>query len=179
MKESLPAYTLVRSSRRTVAVQVLPGAQVVVRAPRDISDRRVRQIMAQHQEAIRRHMRAMALVAPPRVLSAEEVSALYLRARSVLPAKVSYYAALLGQRFCGFTVTGAKKRFGSCSSRGSLCFSYLLMRYPEAAVHYVVLHEVAHLIHPNHSPAFYQTIARYMPDYRAREALLKQSPDKA
>ena len=53
------------------------------------------------------------------------------------------------------------------------------MRYPEAAIDYVVLHEVAHLLHHNHSPAFYRTLAQYMPDYRAREALLKQNPDQA
>ena len=47
------------------------------------------------------------------------------------------------------------------------------MAYPEEAIDYVVVHELAHIRHKNHSPEFYAYIARFLPDYRAREAILK------
>lgn len=179
MKGSLPDYTLIRSSRRSIAVQIKPGGQVIVRAPQEVSDLQVRRFVEKHRERILQHVHTMALVPSPKAPSAEEVGQLYARALSILPEKVAHYTQLLGQKAEGITVTYAKTRFGSCSTKGRLCFSYLLMRYPEAAIDYVVLHEAAHLIHHNHSPAFYQTIARHMPDFRAREALLKQGPEKA
>ena len=91
----------------------------------------------------------------------------------VLPPKVEHYAALMGVRPVGVTITAAKTRFGSCSAKNRLCFSLYLMRYPEDAVDYVVVHELAHIRHHNHSPAFYALVARFMPDYRRREALLR------
>ncbi len=179
MKGSLPDYTVIRSLRRSIAVEIKPGGLVVVRAPREASDLQVRRFVEQHREKILQHVQTMAHVSAPEAPSDEEVGQLYARALAILPEKVAHFTRLLGQKAQGITVTYAKTRFGSCSSKGRLCFSYLLMRYPEAAIDYVVLHEAAHLIHHNHSAAFYQTIARHMPDFRAREALLKQGPGKA
>ena len=71
------------------------------------------------------------------------------------------------------TITSAKTRFGSCSSEGNIAFSYRLMLYPEAAIDYVVVHELAHRREMNHSAAFYKIIASVLPDYKYRNALLK------
>jgi predicted metal-dependent hydrolase len=70
-------------------------------------------------------------------------------------------------------ITGAKKRFGSCSSQNGLCFSWRLMGYPEEAIDYVVVHELAHIAHRNHGSGFYSLVASVLPDYKARRALLK------
>lgn len=69
---------------------------------------------------------------------------------------------------------GGEKRFGSCSASNRLCFAWRLMRYPEAAVDYVVVHELAHIRYKNHGPAFYRLIASVLPDYKERIKLLKQ-----
>ena len=79
----------------------------------------------------------------------------------------------MGVRPASIKITGARTRFGSCSSKGSICFSWRLMQYPDAAIDYVVVHELAHLRHMNHSAAFYAEIARVMPDFEARRNLLK------
>jgi predicted metal-dependent hydrolase len=71
-------------------------------------------------------------------------------------------------------ITAARKRFGSCSGRNGLCFSLYLMQYPPEAIDYVVVHELAHITHKNHSPAFHSLIARYLPDHKARRAMLKK-----
>ena len=78
----------------------------------------------------------------------------------------------MGLRPAGITITGARTRFGSCSSKRRISFSFRLMQYPPEAIDYVVVHELAHLRHMNHSAQFYALI-EYMPDYKARRALLK------
>ena len=84
------------------------------------------------------------------------------------------YASLMGLRPAGISITGARTRFGSCSAKNRICFSWRLMRYPEAAIDYVVVHELAHIRHKDHSPAFYDCIARILPDWRERRALLRE-----
>ena len=80
----------------------------------------------------------------------------------------------MGLEPAGITISSAQKRFGSCTAKNRLCFSYRLMRYPEEAIEYVVVHELAHLVHRNHGKDFYALVASVMPDYKKRDALLKQ-----
>ena len=71
-------------------------------------------------------------------------------------------------------INGAKTRFGSCSTGGRIHFSYRLMAYPPEVIRYVVIHELAHIRHPNHGRAFWQEVERYCPDYRVCRARLKE-----
>ena len=66
----------------------------------------------------------------------------------------------------GVKITSAQKRFGSCNGKNSLCFSYILMLYPDEAVDYVVVHELSHIRHHNHSKDFYKLISSVLPDYK-------------
>ncbi|NLD33813.1 MAG: M48 family metallopeptidase [Clostridiales bacterium] len=175
--DTLPDYQLIRSARRTMAIEVRPGGLVVVRVPRRVSDAQARSFVWQHRERLARHIAQMRALPRPDALTPAQISALRQQAQALLPGRVAYWAARLGVQPAGVRVTSAQKRFGSCSAKGRLCFSYLLMRYPEAAVDYVVLHEVAHLKHLNHGKAFYALIAQHMPDWQARRQLLHQPPD--
>ena len=90
-----------------------------------------------------------------------------------MPKRVEYYSVLMNVKPTGIKITSAKKRFGSCSGKNSICFSYYLMLYPKEAVDYVVVHELAHIRHHNHSKDFYNFVSEFMPDYKEREKLLK------
>ena len=87
--------------------------------------------------------------------------------------RVDYYSRLMNVKPTGIKITSAKKRFGSCSGKNSICFSYYLMLYPKEAVDYVVVHELAHIRHHNHSKDFYSFVSEFMPDYKEREKLWK------
>ena len=84
------------------------------------------------------------------------------------------YAAQMNVYPTGITITGARTRFGSCSPKNRLSFSFRLMDYPMDAIEYVVVHELAHILHKNHSAAFYAEIEKILPDWRERNKLLKQ-----
>ena len=72
----------------------------------------------------------------------------------------------------GISVTGAMTRWGSCSAKGRINFSWRLLRAPEEAVDYVVVHELAHLRQMDHSRQFWEIVARILPDWKRRRALL-------
>lgn len=167
-------YTLIRSSRRTMALEITRDGRLLVRAPQRASQAVIDRFVASHADWIAAHLekqRQRAQAHPP--LTEDELAALRQKARDILPGRVAHYAEWMGVTPTGVKITGAKTRFGSCSAKNSLCFSLYLMAYPDAAVDYVVVHELAHIRHKNHSPAFYAEVARVMPDYRERRKLLK------
>jgi predicted metal-dependent hydrolase len=72
-------------------------------------------------------------------------------------------------------ITSARTRWGSCSSKNNLNFTYRLCMAPISVVEYVVLHELAHLKIRNHSKAFWESVARLKPDYKRDKAWLKKN----
>lgn len=168
---------LVRSRRKTLAVEVKPGQEIIVRAPLNMPQHQIDAFLHSKRGWIDSHWHKPRPPATPDYTQAQE-NALREKARELLPPLVDRYAGILGVRPSRVTVTGARTRFGSCSMKGSLCFSWRLMAYPLPAIEYVVLHELAHLKQLNHSPAFYALLALHMPDYRDRAQLLKQPPTK-
>lgn len=80
----------------------------------------------------------------------------------------------MGLHPASVTIGSAKTRWGSCSSRRALRFTWRLMDYPPEAIDYVVVHELAHIVHLDHSREFYALVESVLPDYRQRAALLKK-----
>ena len=168
-------YELRRSRRKTLALEVTREGQVIVRAPLRVSAKQIERFVAAHADWIaraqaRQRERLAAHPEPDEKRRAE----LIRRAKAELPPKVTHYARLMGVQPTGLTITSARTRFGSCSGENLICLSWRLMDYPEAAVDYVVVHELAHIVHKNHGPQFWALVERYMPDYRARRALLRE-----
>lgn len=167
-------YTLIRSSRKTLALEVSREGEVIVRAPIRASRGDIERFVEKHEawleKALARQSERREKHPEP---TAEEQKELIKRAREILPAKIEKYAAIMGAAPTGVKITGAAKRFGSCSGKNSLCFSWRLMSYPEAAIDYVVVHELAHIKHKNHGREFYAFIESVLPDYKEREKLLR------
>jgi predicted metal-dependent hydrolase len=167
-------YTVIRSKRLTLALEITPDLKILVRAPQRASGRDIEQLVTSHGDWLDTHLdrlrRRRELRPEPTPV---EIEALKMRTRDVIPKRVAHFSALMGLTPAGITITGARKRFGSCSPKNRLCFSYLLLRYPEAAVDYVVVHELAHIRHKNHGRDFYALIGTVLPDYKARKQLLK------
>ena len=89
-----------------------------------------------------------------------------------LAARVAHYAPLLGVRPAKMTIRGQRSRWGSCSGAGALSLNWRLMMVPEELADYVVVHELCHLRHMDHSPRFWAMVGGVMPDYRQRRKRL-------
>lgn len=106
------------------------------------------------------------------------VVAAFLRARAreaLLPACLRHAEALgPARRFAGLSLRDTRSRWGSCSSAGRLMFSWRLAMAPPMVLDYVAAHEVAHLRHMDHSPAFWDTVAGLLPDHAAARGWLRR-----
>lgn len=95
-------------------------------------------------------------------------------ARTHLAEAVDRHAEALGRRPTKLTLRDTRSRWGSCSSRGELMFSWRLVMAPQQVLDYVAAHEVAHLVHMDHSPRFWDQVAALMPDYGPRRDWLRR-----
>jgi predicted metal-dependent hydrolase len=96
------------------------------------------------------------------------------QAKRIATERAEVHAATLGVTFGRVTIKDTRSRWGSCSSKGNLNFSWRLLLGPEAVLDYVVAHEVAHLKELNHSPAFWAHVAMLCPDYKTHRAWLRK-----
>ena len=171
----MESYELIRSRRKTLALEITKDCQVLVRAPLGLSQARIDTFVSSHETWIQTHLeqqRQRAASAPPPPTPAD-VDALKAKARAILPGKVAYWSAKMDVRPTGLKITTARKRYGSCSGKNSLCFSCFLMDCPEEAIDLVVVHELCHIREKNHGPRFYALLSQYLPDYKERKKLLK------
>jgi len=113
---------------------------------------------------------------PPN-LSEEHIQAACIQvyrmlAKRDLTMKAREFAMLMNVTPSEIKITGAKTRWGSCSSKKHINFSWRLILADDSLIDYVVVHELSHLFEMNHSPRFWAIVKKYMPDYRERIARL-------
>lgn len=209
---------VIRTRRRSLALQIAPDASLIVRAPlraseasiRDLVNRKMRWIL-KHQRLVREHsrppvkyaegekflylgewrtLRVVAGANAPLVLNEKEfrLSGECLpRARQLLEAwyrekaleiiseRVKPFVEMSGLNYGRLSITGAKRRWGSCSLKGNLNFSWRLIMGPPAVVDYVIAHELAHLEEHNHSSSFWRKVAALYPDCRPARKWLRKN----
>ena len=166
-------YDIIYSNRTTLSLCIKDG-RLVVRAPRGASKEKIDEALAGHEEWIISNLERQKNKRERfDKLTDADIEQLRRDAKEILPRKVAYFAARMGIKYGRVTITSAKTRFGSCSSSGDLSFSYRLMTYPDEAIDYVVVHELAHIREMNHSPKFYAIIEEQFPDYKERKKLLR------
>jgi predicted metal-dependent hydrolase len=96
------------------------------------------------------------------------------QARQILTERVEFFARQYGFQHKGIRITSARTRWGSCSSTGSLSFSWRLIQAPLTVVDYVVVHELVHTVIHNHSKRFWQRVETIMPDYQEHRRWLRE-----
>ncbi len=95
------------------------------------------------------------------------------QADSELRNKTESYSGIIGVNPSSVTIKSFKSRWGSCSITGGIQYNWKIIIAPDWIVNYVVVHELCHILHHNHSPAFWKAVEKYCPDYRDCGAWLK------
>lgn len=96
-----------------------------------------------------------------------------------IPERVTHFAEQFDLKVEKVRITSARTRWGSCSPKGTLSFSWRLMMAPPDVIDYVVIHELAHTVHHNHSKRFWKLVERWLPDYKERRKQLHQYAQKS
>ena len=166
-------YNIIFSNRKTIGLSVKSGI-LTVRAPFGTKEKRIQEILKKHESWIKKHIQ-ISLEKDEKFegLTNEKIKILKKEAKTYFEFKMKYFSEIMGLKYGRIKITSAKTRFGSCSSDKNICFSYRLMMCPETFREYVVVHELCHLVHMNHSPKFYALLEKYLPDYKERKRRLK------
>lgn len=172
--------TVIRTNRKTVAIQVNSDLSVTVRAPRRASQKDIERILKEKEAWILKHVEQIrekkvaydAMEVEP--LTNEEIHELADKALKYIPERAAYFAKLIGVDYGCITIRNQKSRWGSCSSKGNLNFNCLLMLTPVEVIDYVVVHELCHRKEMNHSQKFWAEVAKIMPDYQEKRKWLKE-----
>lgn len=198
-------YQLIRSSRKTVAIQITRQGEVIVRAPRrcpqSFIDAFVVEkqpwITGKQQEMKRREAERERLWGPgpagkeetaeaaeaadEQVQASsrrqEEEQVYRAQAAEIFARKTAYYAARMGVTYNRITIRDQKTRWGSCSAKGNLNFNWRLVLAPVAVLDYVIIHELAHRREMNHSSRFWNIVGEAMPDYQTHRRWLRDHGD--
>ncbi len=175
-------FVLIRSNRRTWSICVEEDGRVTIRVPLRMTEREIDRILSdkqgwivKHYEERQRKLRERSNTQNPLSLAQQEaLKKRYMQAaKEYFPKRVAYYQQFTGGRYERISIREQKTRWGSCSSRGTLSFNWKLMLAPPGILDYVVVHELCHLRHMNHSRDFWAAVESVLPDYKERRKWLK------
>lgn len=97
------------------------------------------------------------------------------KAEEYLPKRLMELAQKLGVRYKKVQVRDVRSRWGSCSSKGTISLNWRLIMAPIDVIDYVLIHELAHIVHPNHSKYFWRYVATFCPDYKLHRSWLRKN----
>lgn len=171
--------SVIRSARKSLGLEVRDANTVLARIPTRVSDRELKAFVENHRSWIlektevmaeREEKRKSTPAPPPELLSKTDRMKIQLK----IGKRVRHYCEAMGVTVAYVTVKNQKTRWGSCSAKGNVNFNYQLAFLPDELLDYVVIHELAHRRHMNHSRAFWAEVEKYCPDYLERREQLKE-----
>ena len=166
-------YRLIKSNRKSISMSIGDDLVPIVRAPYSMPKSAIDEFVLSNTRWIKGATASKQKQIEFYNITNEEANQLRAKANEIIPNRIEYYSNLMNLHPTGIKITSAKKRFGSCNGKNSLCFSYFLMKFSDDVIDYVVIHELAHIKHHNHSRQFYDLVEQYMPDYKQAERKLK------
>lgn len=172
-------YIIKKSRRTTISVQITPDQKLLVKAPAYTSIKEVEEFLREKRDWIIKQINRTKVTsqqaAQMGILSDKEIRKLKRDAKKIIPERVEYYAKLSGITYNRIFIRLQKSRWGSCSVEGNLNFNALLALMPLEVLDSVVVHELCHRRHMDHSKAFYDEVLEIFPDYKKWDKWLKQN----
>ena len=170
---------IIRSNRKTLSMQIADDGHLLLRVPMRCSDRDIVSFIGKNEKWIDTHIakaeqrkRELENLPP---FSEQDIRDMAQKALEIIPERVKFYAEKLGVTYGRITIRNQKTKWGSCTAKGNLNFNCLLMAAPSEVVDSVVVHELCHCLHMNHSKDFYAEVYRVMPDYDKWNKWLKDN----
>lgn len=166
---------IIRSSRKTIAIEITKDCRVLVRAPIKMRGGDIMRFVSNKADWIQKHLETMKerQKAAPVKFTDRELRELTAAAKKDIPERVRRFAPQVGVSVGRVSIRKQKTRWGSCSAKGNVNFNCLLMCCPEEVRDYVVVHELCHRKELNHSDRFWAEVERALPDYQIWRRWLK------
>ncbi len=165
-----------RRGLKRLTLRVGTGGKVTVSAPIRVSEVFIQRFIQEKMDWIENSIRIIQKkeAAQPPKIKFPGFESSKARAKKLLLERARYWAEQYGVKFNRVSIKRASTRWGSCSSKGNLNFHYKLLYLPEELREYVVVHEICHLLHMNHSRDFWAEISKSMPLWRGYKRQLQK-----
>lgn len=168
--ESIPVF---RRDVKRLVLRVRNGVPQII-APLFTPENVIASFLVKNLEWLGRSLTSAAEAEAKRMNFSREMLPLF---RARLQAVADECESRMGIRASGYQIKVMKSRWGSCSPLSRrISINFALAPFDDSALRYVVIHELAHILHPDHSPRFWATVEKYCPDYRVLRALLRTTP---
>ena len=156
---------------------VRPEARLIVRAPKHISLAYIENLIAQKSVWIKRKIEEILNRAKVQETEFTDQEILFYneKALKLFKERGAYYSNLTGLFPRSIKISNARKRWESCSRTGNINLSWRLVLKPLAVIDYVIVHELAHLKHLNHSRKYWDYVGSVVPDYKVQRKWLKNN----
>ncbi|MCQ2242327.1 SprT family zinc-dependent metalloprotease [Treponema sp.] len=172
-------YVIKKSDRRSISVTVGSDGKLLIKAPLGVSVQEVESFLYEKKSwiinRIQKTQKQNELARQMGPLSQEDIVQIKKKARQIIPQRVEHYSRLAGIDYNRIFIRLQKSRWGSCSADGNLNFNCLLVLMPLEILDSVVVHELCHRHHMDHSKAFYAEVYKLFPDYRRCDRWLKEN----
>lgn len=170
---------IVRSRRKTLSADIEPDGRVIVRAPMKMPLSDITRFLTEKSRLIEKHVLKRIAenekLSETRPFTPEEIQKMADTAMDIIPRRVEYFAKLMRITYSRITIRNQKTRWGSCTAAGNLNFNCLLVMTPPEVLDSVVVHELCHRLHPDHSKAFYDAVYKVFPEYDRCDRWLKEN----
>ncbi len=169
-------YQIIRSSRKTLALNVTCDGRVLVRAPANFSEKKIDAFVREKEDWILANIeRQRSIFGDVQKLTADELENLTAAAKTTLPGLVAVYADRMDIDCPKVAIRHQKTRWGSYSESGTLSLNCMLMLLPPEVMEYVIVHELCHIKQMNHSALFWDEVEHYLPDYKKSKTWLAKN----
>jgi predicted metal-dependent hydrolase len=162
-------YTTINSNRaKQIRITIRRNGEIIVTKPHLLPSFLVSRFVQSRADWIRNGVKKFKDNPPP-LLSGKSRRDYILnkeRARMLVHDRVTFWNKRIGQNIGSIRIGNQKSRWGSCSKKGNLNFNYKLIYLPKEVLDYVIVHELCHLVHLNHSGAFWSLVEEQIPDWK-------------
>ena len=155
-------------------LRVHPGGAVVLTVPLGSQSNAIQAFLQRQTDWLRRAVARMMQYEALPVSGRRDYLKYKEGARAFIQERVAFWNEQYRFPYNRIAIKNTRRTWGSCSKKGNLNFSYVLLFLPQELADYVVVHELCHLKHPNHSKAFWAEVARTIPDHKKRRAELRR-----
>ncbi len=167
-------YQIIYSDRKTIAAVIGRDGKLIVRAPKFCPRFVISSFVSSKRQLLEKERQRILSLPPIPTITKKEAEELRRRTEEKILPKLTDWSRVTGIRYQSVKITKARGRFGSCSIGGNLCFSLFLGLAEDSLIDYVIVHELCHIRHHDHSSDFYRLVETFLPDRRERERALKK-----
>ncbi len=161
-----------RSMRKSISLQV-KNSQIIVKAPLFVSKKWILEFVNKHKSWVEKKLayQQKSLIEIDKIDEYKEL------AKKIIPMRVEQLASKYWCSYNSVKINSARRRWGSCTSKKNLNFTFRLVLTPPEIIDYVICHELAHLKEMNHSSAFWKEVEKMDIDYKKHDRWLKENGD--